>query len=207
MASHHDAIGVGSGHNGLVCGAYLAKAGLRTLGLERRSIIGGAAVTEAFTASCVASNAHAKTLFRRLVAPRHLPEECLADIDAYRTFATAFKLNIAAEAPLAYRAFDPAKTGFGSPTSVHAAPGFGVQIIGIESPVPPDFEAVVGLPRGRSFYGELSADQLFWQPPTPHYADYRTPVADLDQCGSSSHPGSGVSGISGHNAAREILRD
>ena len=49
MTSTYDAIIVGSGHNGLVCGAYLAKAGLKTLVLERRSLIGGASVTEEFS--------------------------------------------------------------------------------------------------------------------------------------------------------------
>src|ERR1700687_1831712 len=49
MYSKYDVIVIGSGHNGLVCGAYLAKAGLKTLVLERRNIIGGAAVTEEFS--------------------------------------------------------------------------------------------------------------------------------------------------------------
>src|SRR6202167_2206337 len=49
MKSRHDVIVIGSGHSGLVCGAYLAKAGLDTLVLERRNIIGGAAVTEEFS--------------------------------------------------------------------------------------------------------------------------------------------------------------
>src|SRR3974390_2873079 len=48
MATAYDVIVIGSGHNGLVCGAYLAKSGLRTLVLERRNIVGGAAVTEEF---------------------------------------------------------------------------------------------------------------------------------------------------------------
>src|ERR1700689_4300545 len=48
MTSNYDVIVIGSGHNGLVCGTYLAKAGLKTLVLERREIIGGAAVTEEF---------------------------------------------------------------------------------------------------------------------------------------------------------------
>jgi len=65
----------------------------------------------------------------------------------------------------------------------------------------------LGLPQGHIFHGELSADQLFWQRPAPHWADYRTPIIGLYQCGSSSHPGGGVSGIPGHNAAREILKD
>src|SRR5215472_5627406 len=48
MATSYDVIVIGSGHNGLVCGAYLAKSGLKTLVLERRDIVGGAAVTEEF---------------------------------------------------------------------------------------------------------------------------------------------------------------
>ena len=68
-------------------------------------------------------------------------------------------------------------------------------------------EALVGLPQGHIFHGELSADQLFWQRPAAHWAAYRTPIAGLYLCGSSAHPGGGVSGIPGHNAAREIRRD
>jgi phytoene dehydrogenase-like protein len=87
------------------------------------------------------------------------------------------------------------------------APGFARQIIDLELLVPPDLERIVGLPQGHIFHGELSADQLFWQRPAPHYADYRTPIRGLFQCGSSTHPGGGVSGIPGHNAAREILNE
>src|SRR5579864_6325473 len=239
------------------------------------------------TARAVVSNAAAPTLFRKLIAPRHLPAELLRDIDTYRTFSTAFKLNIAAHAPPAYRAFDAAKVGFPYPTYVHVAPdidyleraydeakygwfstrpfltpvvptivddslappgkhvinvfgghapftlrggaswadekrnltraaldvleemapGFSQQIIDVETLVAPDLEAIVGLPQGHIFHGELSADQLFWQRPAPHWADYRTPVRGLYQCGASTHPGSGVSGIPGHNAAREIRKD
>ena len=43
--------------------------------------------------------------------------------------------------------------------------------------------------------------------PTPKYADYRTPIRKLYQCGASTHPGGAVSAVNGHNAAREILRD
>ena len=87
------------------------------------------------------------------------------------------------------------------------APGFSKQIIDLEMLVPTDLERIVGLPQGHIFHGELTADQLFWQRPTPHWADYRTPVGGLYQCASSTHPGGGVSGIPGHNAAREILKD
>ncbi len=56
-------------------------------------------------------------------------------------------------------------------------------------------------------FGELALEQLFFQRPAPHYADYRSPIHGLYQCGASTHPGGGVSGIPGHNAAREILKD
>ena len=87
------------------------------------------------------------------------------------------------------------------------APGFSSQIIDMQVLTPPDIEEIIASPHGHIFHGELSADQLFWQRPVPHYADYRTPIKGLYQCGSSCHPGGGVSGIPGHNAAREILKD
>ena len=58
-----------------------------------------------------------------------------------------------------------------------------------------------------SVTGELALEQLFFQRPAPHYSDYRSPIHGLYQCGASTHPGGGVSGIPGHNAAREILKD
>ena len=239
-----------------------------------------------FSARLIVSNANAKTLFRQLVKPQHLPPELLAEVDAFRTFSTAFKMNIAAEAPPQYRAFDSRRAGFAYPTYVHLAPGidylerayddakygwysrqpfltpvvptmvddslappgkhvinvfgghapytlrggdwsrekpnltraalavmdemapgFSRQIIDLELLVAPDLERIVGLPQGHIFHGELTTDQLFWQRPVPHWADYRTPIRGLYQCGSSTHPGGGVSGIPGHNAAREILKD
>ena len=87
------------------------------------------------------------------------------------------------------------------------APGFSSGIIGMQVLAPPDIEAILGIPGGHIFHGELSADQLFWSRPAPHYADYRSPIRGLYQCGSSAHPGGGVGGVVGRNAAREILRD
>ena len=87
------------------------------------------------------------------------------------------------------------------------APGFSSQIIDLQVLAPPDIERILNLPHGHIFHGELALDQLFFQRPAPGYADYRTPIRGLYQCGSSAHPGGGVSGIPGHNAAREILRD
>ncbi len=87
------------------------------------------------------------------------------------------------------------------------APGFRQDIIAMQVLVPPDIERMIGSPNGHIFHGELSIDQLFFKRPAPHFADYRTPIRALYLCGSTTHPGGGVSGISGHNAAREIQKD
>jgi phytoene dehydrogenase-like protein len=87
------------------------------------------------------------------------------------------------------------------------APGFSDGIIGIQALTPVEMEEMLNLPQGHILHGELSLDQLFFQRPAAHYADYRTPIRGLYQCGASCHPGGGVTGIPGHNAAREILRD
>jgi phytoene dehydrogenase-like protein len=226
-----------------------------------------------------------------MVGQRHLPGDVVRDISTYRTFSTAFKMNIACERPPQYtclerairddalagwsyptyvhigpdidyleRAYDDAKYGSYSrspfitpvcPTIVdttlapagkhvvnlfggHApyelknadwstekprfekivlqtvdrfAPGFSNDVIANQFLVAPDIEEIVGLPQGHIFQGELSLDQLFFQRPVPHFADYRTPIKGLYLCGGSVHPGGGVSGIPGYNAAREVLRD
>jgi phytoene dehydrogenase-like protein len=87
------------------------------------------------------------------------------------------------------------------------APGFSDGIIDMQVLAPPDIEAKIGSPHGHIFHGELNADQLFFARPAPHFADYRSPIKNLYQCGASAHPGGGVGAVPGHNAAREILRD
>ncbi len=72
---------------------------------------------------------------------------------------------------------------------------------------PPDLESRYGLPEGNSNHGEMTLDQFFHLRPIPGYARYRTPVAGMYLCGVGSHPGGGVTGIPGQNAAREILKD
>ncbi len=86
-------------------------------------------------------------------------------------------------------------------------PGFTDSLIAYEAYVPPDLERVLGMPGGHELHGEVALDQLFFQRPAPHYADYRSPIRGLYQCGSSTHPGGAVSAVPGHNAAREILKD
>lgn len=87
------------------------------------------------------------------------------------------------------------------------APGVRELIVHQELMVPPDLESLVGLPGGNIFHGNLDLDQIFIQRPAPKFADYRSPIRGLYQCGASTHPGGGVMGVAGHNAAREILRD
>jgi phytoene dehydrogenase-like protein len=246
---------------------------------------------EEIDARLIVSNAHAKLLYLDMIGAEHLPADTVRDMTAYKTFSTAFKMNIACERPPQYRclpkaiadgalgtwsyptyvhiapdidylerAYDDARDGWYSaepfvtpvvPTIVdktlapagkhvvnlfggHAphrlkngdwslekakfrqnvlnvverhAPGFQADIIADQFLVPEDIERIVGLPQGHIFHGELSPDQLFFKRPVAHYADYRTPLEGLWLCGASSHPGGGVSGIPGYNAAREILRD
>jgi phytoene dehydrogenase-like protein len=70
---------------------------------------------------------------------------------------------------------------------------------------PLDIERDFGLSEGNIFQGELSLEQLFFNRPVPGYARYRTPIRGLYLCGSAAHPGGGVMGTPGLNAAREIL--
>jgi phytoene dehydrogenase-like protein len=71
---------------------------------------------------------------------------------------------------------------------------------------PVDLEERYGLTNGHIHHGELALDQLFTMRPVLGYAQYRTPIEGLFLCGAGTHPGGGVSGLSGRNAAREIAR-
>ena len=231
----------------------------------------------------MASNVSAKLTFLKFLDKSKLPAEFVRDVEAYRTFSSAFKINIACEALPQYTAFDAQACGFAYPTYTHIgptieylerayddakygdmsrepfitpvtpsfvddtiappgkhvvhlfgghapytlkegdwttrkdelvrkvlrvmdehAPGFSSGVIDMQVLTPPDIEAKIGSPHGHIFHGELQIDQLFWARPAPHWADYRTPIKGLYQCGSSAHPGGGVGGVVGHNAAREI---
>jgi phytoene dehydrogenase-like protein len=239
-----------------------------------------------YEAAIVASNVSAKLTFLKFLDKSSLPADFVRDVEAYRTFSTAFKINIACERLPQYTSFDAEACGFAYPTYTHLgptieylerayddakygdmsrepfvtpvtpsfvdntvappgkhvvhlfgghaphtlkegdwtirkdelvrnvmrvvdqyAPGFSSGIIDMQVLTPPDIEAMIGSPHGHIFHGELQIDQLFWARPAPHWADYRTPLEGLYQCGSSAHPGGGVGGVVGHNAAREILRD
>ena len=87
------------------------------------------------------------------------------------------------------------------------SPGFKNLIIHMEVRTPHEIEAEVGLTEGNIFQGELTIDQLLFNRPFPGYAQYRMPIKNMYMCGSSTHPGGGVSSACGANAAREILID
>jgi len=87
------------------------------------------------------------------------------------------------------------------------APGFAASVLGRQVLSPLDLERTFGLVNGDIFHGALTLDQMFSARPVLGAGDYRTPVPGLYQCGSGTHPGGGVTGAPGHNAAREVLRD
>ena len=86
------------------------------------------------------------------------------------------------------------------------APDFASKILGVQTLTPADLEATYGLTGGHPFHGELALDQIFTMRPLLGWARYTTPVRHLYLCGNGTHPGNGVTGVSGHNAAREIIK-
>ena len=86
------------------------------------------------------------------------------------------------------------------------APGITALVEHRQVITPLDLENVYGLTGGHIHHGELALDQLFTMRPTLGWADYRTPLAGLYLCGSGTHPGNGLTGASGFNASREILK-
>lgn len=92
-------------------------------------------------------------------------------------------------------------------TVERAAPGFKSSVLGRIAYSPLDLERTFGLVGGDIMHGALSLDQIFSARPVLGYAAYRSPLQKLYMCGSGTHPGGGVTGAPGHNAAREILKD
>jgi phytoene dehydrogenase-like protein len=72
---------------------------------------------------------------------------------------------------------------------------------------PLDLERVLGITGGHALHGEMTPDQLLFMRPVRGWADYRTPIDGLYLCGAGTHPGGGVTGANGRNAAREVIRD
>ena len=87
------------------------------------------------------------------------------------------------------------------------APNVPNAIIARQVLTPLDLERTYGLTEGNIFHGDLRLEQLFFMRPVPGWSQYRTPIAGLYLCGAGAHPGGGVTGAPGHNAAHQAIRD
>jgi len=87
------------------------------------------------------------------------------------------------------------------------APNVPNAIVARQVLTPLDLERTYGLTEGNIFHGDLRLEQLFFMRPVPGWSQYRTPVDGLYLCGAGAHPGGGVTGAPGHNAAHQVLRD
>ncbi|KAG6580366.1 Pyridine nucleotide-disulfide oxidoreductase domain-containing protein 2 [Phytophthora cinnamomi] len=87
------------------------------------------------------------------------------------------------------------------------APGFTKSVIDYDILTPPDLEKIFSLPRGNIFHGAMGFDQLFWMRPMAGYSNYRSPIDGLYLCSAGTHPGGGVMGACGRNAAKVCLND
>jgi phytoene dehydrogenase-like protein len=87
------------------------------------------------------------------------------------------------------------------------APGFKASVIATQSLSPLDLERIFGLPNGDIFHGAMTLDQLFSARPMHGFAQYRMPIPGLYLCGAGAHPGGGITGAPGHNAAQAVIAD
>jgi len=87
------------------------------------------------------------------------------------------------------------------------APGFKRSVLGRQVLSPLDLERIFGLTNGDIMHGNMSIDQMFSARPLLGHGNYRSPIKGLYMCGAGTHPGGGVTGAPGHNAAREVIRD
>lgn len=87
------------------------------------------------------------------------------------------------------------------------APGFTSSVLAREVLSPLDLERIFGLTGGNIFHGAMGLDQLFWLRPAPGWSRYRTPIEHLYLCGAGAHPGGGIIGAAGRNAALAVLAD
>src|ERR1700680_2953685 len=116
-------------------------------------------------------------------------------------------MSPACSASTSRRNWRTANPGTSTATVDKYAPGFAASVIGRQMLSPLDLERQFGLLGGDIFHGALTLNQLFSARPMLAHADYRGPLKGLYHCGSGAHPGGGVTGAPGHNAARVILGD
>ncbi|MCF8474068.1 MAG: NAD(P)/FAD-dependent oxidoreductase [Emcibacter sp.] len=106
--------------------------------------------------------------------------------------------------------WDDHRESFGDRVIEHIAryaPNVPDSIIARTILTPLDLEQIYGITEGNIFHGDLSFNQLFFMRPLPKWTQYRTPVTALYLCGAGTHPGGGVTGAPGHNAAAQVLKD
>jgi phytoene dehydrogenase-like protein len=87
------------------------------------------------------------------------------------------------------------------------SPGLKDQILDRQVLTPLDLETQFGLTEGSIYHGQMTPDQMFFMRPVAGWSQYRSPIDGLYLCGAGTHPGGGLTGAPGFNAAREILRD
>jgi phytoene dehydrogenase-like protein len=174
--------------SGIVIGpslAYLEAAYLdaRREGWSREPVV-EMLIPSTIDATLAPAGKHVASLFVQHVAP-HLPGE--------RSWTDPAEKEAFADLVIA--------------TVTRHAPNFASSVLGRQVLSPLDLERRFGLPDGDIFHGQLGLSQLFSMRPLLGYADYRMPLPGLYLCGSGAHPGGGVTGVPGHNAAREIIAD
>jgi phytoene dehydrogenase-like protein len=172
--------------SGIVIGpdiAYLDRAYLdaRTLGWSRKPIV-EMLISSTLDTTLAPEGRHTASLFVQYAAPQLPGGQC----------------------------WDAAKEEFANlvvDAVTEHAPNFKASVLGAQVLSPLDLERRFGLPDGDIFHGRLTLDQLYSARPVLGYADYRMPLKGLYLCGAGAHPGGGVTGLPGRNAAIKIVRD
>ncbi len=163
--------------------AYMEQAyfDARTQGWSKRPIV-ELVISSTLDDSLAPPGQHVASLFCQHVAPE-LPDG--ASWDAHRETVADLMID----------------------TVDRCAPNFKRSVLGRQIFSPLDLERTFGLVGGDIFHGALDLGQIFSARPMLGHADYRGPIPGLYMCGSGTHPGGGVTGAPGHNAAREIIAD
>jgi len=86
------------------------------------------------------------------------------------------------------------------------APGIRQQVLHSQVLTPLDLERTYNLPAGDIYHGQMVLDQLLFMRPVPGFGQYKTPIQNLYLCGAGAHPGGGVTGAPGYNAARAVIK-
>src|SRR5205814_1459205 len=153
---------------------------------------------ERIAARAVAANVPPKLLFRDLVPPAAMDPELRRRFVGLKSGSATFRMNVAlAELP-------DFRCRPGTQQQDHHGSG---SVIAAQVLSPLDLERRFGLLDGDIFHGQLTLDQLYSARPVLGHADYRMPLPALYLCGSGAHPGGGVTGLPGRNAALGIIRD